>query len=39
VGQALAAAQGRAPEEVAAATTRNARRLFRLPAPASQARM
>jgi TatD DNase family protein len=39
VGQALADAQGRAPEEVAAATTRNARRLFRLPAPASQARM
>ena len=39
VGQALANAQGRAPEEVAAATTRNARRLFRLPAPASQARV
>jgi TatD DNase family protein len=31
VGAALAAAQGRALEEVAAATSRNARRLFRLP--------
>ena len=36
VGQALASVQGRAPEEVAAATTRNARRLFRLPAGASR---
>jgi TatD DNase family protein len=32
VGRALAAAQGRPLEEVAQATTRNARRLFRLPA-------
>ena len=31
VGEVLARVQGRAPEEVAAATTRNARRLFRLP--------
>ena len=31
VGEALARVQGRAPEEVATATTRNARRLFRLP--------
>ena len=38
VGQALANAQGRTPEEVAAVTTRNARRLFRLPEPARQAR-
>lgn len=38
VGQVLASVQGRAPEEVAAATTRNARRLFRLPAPAGEAR-
>ena len=35
VGQVLASVQGRAPEQVAAATTRNARRLFRLPEPAS----
>ena len=34
VGEALASVQGRALEEVAAATTRNARRLFRLPQPA-----
>jgi TatD DNase family protein len=34
VGEALARAQACAPEEVAAATTRNARRLFRLPEPA-----
>ena len=34
VGQALATAQHRTLEEVAAATTRNARRLFRLPEPA-----
>jgi TatD DNase family protein len=32
VGEVLAAAQGRPPAEVAAATTANARRLFRLPA-------
>jgi TatD DNase family protein len=39
VGRALAQAQGRSPEEVAEVTTRNARRLFRLPpGPASQAR-
>jgi TatD DNase family protein len=31
VGEMLARVQGRTPEEVAAATTRNARRLFRLP--------
>ena len=38
VGEVLARVQGRTPEEVAAATTRNARRLFRLPerAAASQ---
>ncbi len=38
VGEVLARVQGRTPEEVAAATTRNARRLFRLPelAPAGQ---
>jgi len=38
VGQVLANVQGRAPEEVAAMTTRNARRLFRLPQPASPPR-
>ena len=38
VGQALARAQGRSPEEVAEVTTRNARRLFRLPPPAGEAR-
>jgi TatD DNase family protein len=38
VGQALAGVQGRTVEEVAAITTRNARRLFRLPEPARQAR-
>ncbi|HEY8154863.1 MAG TPA: TatD family hydrolase [Myxococcota bacterium] len=38
VGQALAGVQGRTLEEVAAITTRNARRLFRLPEPARQAR-
>jgi TatD DNase family protein len=38
VGQVLASVQGRAPEEIAAATTRNARRLFRLPAPAGEPR-
>jgi TatD DNase family protein len=38
VGRALASVQGLAPEEVAAATTRNARRLFRLPAPSSPPR-
>jgi TatD DNase family protein len=37
VGEALAGVQGRTPAEVAAATTRNARRLFRLPAPADAA--
>jgi TatD DNase family protein len=36
VGEALASVQSRAPEEVAAATTRNARRLFRLPASATR---
>ena len=37
IGEALARVQGRTPEEVAAATTRNARRLFRLPEPAAEA--
>jgi len=36
VGEVLARVLGRTPEEVAAATTRNARRLFRLPEPASR---
>ena len=38
VGRALAQAQGRSPEDVAEVTTRNARRLFRLPGPASAPR-
>ena len=38
VGQTLANVQGREPEDVAAITTRNARRLFRLPQPASPPR-
>jgi TatD DNase family protein len=37
VGEALARVQGRTLSEVAAATTRNARRLFRLPEPAAGA--
>jgi TatD DNase family protein len=37
VGQMLAEVQGRSVEEVARATTRNARRLFRLPAPGEDA--
>jgi TatD DNase family protein len=38
VGRVLAAVQDRAPEEVAEVTTRNARRLFRLPGPAGPPR-
>jgi TatD DNase family protein len=37
VGEVLARVQGLTLEEVASATTRNARRLFRLPEPAAQA--
>jgi TatD DNase family protein len=37
VGEVLARVQGRALDEIAAATTRNARRLFRLPVPETSA--
>jgi TatD DNase family protein len=38
VGEVLARALGRTQDEVAAATTRNARRLFRLPEPGAPGR-